>query len=114
VRWADGAASIGIGLLLVTVALVLADETRSLIAGEAVAAPILENLRGVIAHEPRITRVRELATLHLGPRVIMVALTAEFAAMDVSALAACVDDIAAALKVEEDRVAYVYVRPARS
>jgi len=39
---ADGAASIAIGLLPFGVSAVLANETRSLIAGEAVAAPIMD------------------------------------------------------------------------
>ena len=115
VRWADGGASIAIGALLVGVSSVLANETRSLIAGEAVAPPILEKLKHALAAESRIERVQELATLHLGPKVIMVALTATFRRdMDIPEFDDCVRDLSRALKAEDERVVYVYVRPAGS
>src|SRR5262245_12506140 len=44
ITWADGLASIAIGLLLASVAFVLANEMRSLIAGEAVAPIVMEQL----------------------------------------------------------------------
>src|SRR6202790_3549366 len=53
IGWADGAASIAIGLLLVGISAVLANETRSLIAGEAVAGPIMEELHRVLAADSR-------------------------------------------------------------
>ena len=47
--WADGAASVAIGLLLASVAWVLANETRSLIAGEAVAPIVMERLKEALS-----------------------------------------------------------------
>jgi divalent metal cation (Fe/Co/Zn/Cd) transporter len=75
IGWADGAASIAIGLLLVGVSAVLANETRSLIAGEAVAGPIMEELHRVLAADSRIVQIDEIATMHLGPQAILMALT---------------------------------------
>jgi divalent metal cation (Fe/Co/Zn/Cd) transporter len=113
VQWADGVASIAIGLLLMAVSMVLANETRSLIAGEAVAPPILEELKRVIAADPRMPRVDEVATLHLGPKVIMVALTVRFDSQaKLADFGTCVGDVSQALKAQDERVSYVYVRPA--
>lgn len=78
IPWADGAASIAISLLLVAVSAVLANETRSLIAGEAVAPAVMERLKAVLIAEGRILEVDEIATLHLGPQAILVALTLRF------------------------------------
>ena len=112
VPWADGAAAMLIGLLLVSMAIVLANETRSLIAGEAVAPATMGRLRRVLADDERIETVHEIATLHLGPHVILVALTISFAPeMKVLDLRDTIREITDALKAIEDRVTYVYVRP---
>ena len=73
ITWADGAASVGVGLLLASVAWVLANETRSLIAGEVVMAP-----KEALGRVDCITDLEEVATLHLGPGAILVALTLAF------------------------------------
>jgi cation diffusion facilitator family transporter len=110
--WADGAASIAIGLLLVGVALVMANETRSLIAGEGVAQPVLEEMEKVLAADDRIAWVEDISTRHLGPQEVMVALTLAFRpAMTAAAIDGAVREITAALKKAEPRVARVYVRP---
>lgn len=111
-HWADGAASIAIGLLLVAVAFVMANETRSLIAGEGVAQPILETLQKVLAADRRIASVEDVSTRHLGPKEVMVALTLELdPKLGGEAAADAVREITAALKKAEPRVACVYVRP---
>jgi cation diffusion facilitator family transporter len=69
---ADGLASVLIGVLLVLVAGFLANETRSLIAGEA-AAPIIEDrVRQALARGAHLGEPLRLRTLHLGPQTILV------------------------------------------
>ena len=111
VAWADGAASVGIGLIMTAVAAVLANETRSLIAGEAVSPPVLALLRGVLHKERRVVRTIEIATLHLGPRAILVVLTLEFQAdLTVNDLSRTINDITKAMRSADQRIASVYVR----
>ena len=112
-RWADGAASIAIGGLLTAVAIVLANETRSLIAGEAVASPVLADINRLLSADGRIARVVDIATLHLGPKTVLVALTLSFASeMTLTDLRQAIRDLTLALRQADGRIAYVYVRPA--
>ena len=75
VLWADGAASIAIGLLLIADSLVIAEATRSLISGESVSPSVLAEIRRQLKEDPPLPRVSGIKTLHLGPRTILVALT---------------------------------------
>jgi cation diffusion facilitator family transporter len=112
-RWADGAASIAIGGLLTAVAIVLANETRSLIAGEAVAPPVMAEIKRLLNADARIETVVEVATLHLGPRSVLVALTLSFASeMTLTELRQAIRELTIALQQADGRIAYVYVRPA--
>jgi cation diffusion facilitator family transporter len=112
VAWADGAASVAIGLLLACVAFVLANETRSLIAGESVAPVVMERLKETLDRITCITRLDEIATLHLGPGAILVALTLTFRPKATStSINAAILEITQCLQATDGRVAYVYVRP---
>ena len=73
VGWADAAASVAIGGLLMSVAVLLANETRSLIAGEAADPVVMARLQQAVAGAP--VAVSEIATLQLGPNRILAALT---------------------------------------
>jgi divalent metal cation (Fe/Co/Zn/Cd) transporter len=104
IAWADGAASIAIGLLLVGVSAVLANETRSLIAGEAVAGPIMEELHRVLAADSRIVQIDEIATMHLGPQAILMALTLRFRSeLSIPALDDAIREITFTLQAVEKR-----------
>lgn len=111
IAWADGAASVAIGLLLVAVSGVLANETRSLIAGEAVAPPVLEEMKRVLAADACIDEIADVATLHLGPQVILVALTLRFKTDSAAGLREAIRTLTAGLKSVDNRIVYVYVRP---
>ena len=109
--WADGAASVLIGLLLLCVAFFLANETRSLIAGEAAAPPIIEEVQKAARDDPRI-EVVELSTLHLGPKAILVEVAPRFRA-DLSAdeLKRTMTDLIARVRAADPRICSVFVRP---
>lgn len=113
--WADGAASVAIGLIMTGVAAILANETRSLIAGEAVSPPVLALLRDILHADGRVADIVEIATLHLGPRSVLVALTVNFQPdLTVGDLRRAIGDITAAMQQADGRVASVYVRPAQT
>jgi cation diffusion facilitator family transporter len=71
----DGAASIGIGLLLVVTAGFLANETRSLLTGEAASPRLVAAVRATLAADPRVKTVEELLSMHLGPAEVLMAVT---------------------------------------
>lgn len=70
----DGAASLVIGLILLANGTAILVATRSLIAGEAVAPPVLRDLWLTVRENEWSDRVSDLSTLHLGPSCILIAL----------------------------------------
>lgn len=75
---ADGFASIGIGLLLVATAGFMANETRSLLTGEAASPAVIADVRRILEEDERVVEVMEVLSLHLGPREILVGVTIDF------------------------------------
>lgn len=109
--WADGAASIAIGLLLMAVAAFMANETRSLIAGEA-AAPAIVDAACAALRDPRITDILEVSSLHLGPRSILVAVTVRFAEnMSGDEIRKAADEMVDRVRGADARICDVFLRP---
>ncbi len=69
----DVAGTVAIGLLLVTVAIVLAVETKSLLLGEAAAPRERELIAARIRANDHVLDILSLRTLHLGPEQVLVA-----------------------------------------
>jgi hypothetical protein len=72
---ADGAASVLIGLILVANGIAILIATRSMVAGEAVSPTVLHDLWLSVRGHPWSDRVSDLATLHLGPSCVLIAVT---------------------------------------
>jgi divalent metal cation (Fe/Co/Zn/Cd) transporter len=62
-----------IGILLVTIAIILAVETKSLLLGEAAAALDLAKIERAITGGNEVERIIHMKTLHLGPDELLVA-----------------------------------------
>ncbi len=69
----DGLATVAIGLLLVSVAVVLGFETKSLLLGEGASPEVADRIRAAVESEPLVERVIHMRTLHLGPEELLVA-----------------------------------------
>ena len=111
IAWADGAASVGIGLLLMAVAAILGNETRSLIAGEGAVASVTEEIRRRLAGDPRITAVERLRSLHLGPDTILVAADLGFRPdLDREGVGRAFQDLTRAVQEADPRVRDVFLR----
>ena len=71
-RW-DGVGSLGIGVLLGFVAVVLAIETKSLLIGESATVEVERAIVAALEDGPEVEQVIHLRTLHLGPDTLLVA-----------------------------------------
>jgi len=79
IEWADGAASIVIGVILAGTATMLAYETKGLLIGESAGLSVLSGIRRIVTAAPGVNRVNELRTMHLAPNDILLALSIDFA-----------------------------------
>jgi cation diffusion facilitator family transporter len=69
----DGLGTLGIGALLVVVAVVLAIETKSLLIGESATPEQEDAIEAALLGVPEVDRVIHMRTLHLGPEELLVA-----------------------------------------
>ena len=78
IAYFDGAASILIGVILAVVAILLAYESKGLLIGEAVDPETLKNIRRLAESDARVEAVKNVLTMHFGPRTILLAMDLQF------------------------------------
>jgi len=74
----DGLASIIIGLILVGTASWLAYETKGLLIGESANRHVVRDIKSILMASPKIERVNEVLTMHMGPDYILANLSVDF------------------------------------
>jgi divalent metal cation (Fe/Co/Zn/Cd) transporter len=90
----------------------MANETRSLIAGEAAAPIIVERARAALEADPRVASVVEVASLHLGPTSILMAVTLRFhGGLSGDEVQAAADELVAVTRAADSRIGDVFLRP---
>ena len=109
----DGAASMLIGVLLVTTALWQAAQIKNLLIGESADEYIVQGIRELAKTHGQIRDVEEISTLHMGPECIVVNLRAKFAE---ATYASEIDQVTHTLEWEISErfplVKFVYVKAA--
>jgi cation diffusion facilitator family transporter len=108
----DVAGTAGIGLLLVSVAVVLAIETKSLLLGEAAAPAAQQRISDALQATEGIDRIIHMRTLHLGPEELLVGVKVGVA-QDASAgvVAEAIDAAERAIRTAEPTARVIYVEP---
>jgi cation diffusion facilitator family transporter len=74
----DGAASIGISVVLALTALALARESKGLLIGEPASRALRESIAGIARSMPGILQAEIVFTVHLAPEQVVAALSLEF------------------------------------
>jgi cation diffusion facilitator family transporter len=74
----DGAASVGIGAILVCAALWLAYESKSLLVGEAADPEVVAAIREIAQADPDVEGLGAVLTMHIGPEDVLLNIEVQF------------------------------------
>ncbi len=74
----DAIASIVIGVILASIAALLAFESKGLLIGEAASRATQNGIRKIVGDTPGILATNELLTMHMGPQDILLNLSLDF------------------------------------
>ena len=108
----DGFASIAIGAVLASVAILLARETKGLLIGESADPALIDRVREILDRRPEIRSINHVRTIHTAPQAVFVAISADFAddlAMGRAEIA--IEEIERELKQVLPQLSSIYIRP---
>ncbi len=74
----DGLASIGIGVVLASVSVLLAIESKGLLIGEGADPKVVKGIREFLGADARIKRHNEILTMHFGPNEVLLNASLDF------------------------------------
>jgi cation diffusion facilitator family transporter len=108
----DGAASIGIALVLAVTAMLLARESKSLLIGEPAHPQVRESIVAIAAADPAVRQVNGVLTVQLGPSQVVATLSAEFEdSLTTPKIEACINRIEKAAKAAHAEIVALFVKP---
>ncbi len=106
----DGVASIGIGIVLAIVAVLLAYESRGLLVGEAADLATMEQVRLLTLEDAAVQEVVHLLTLQLGPQTILLNLDLRFHPhLSAAAVAQAVERIETTIRQHHPTIKHVFI-----
>ena len=108
----DGMASIGIGITLGCVAVLLAREAKELLIGEAADPALIAAIWAVMERQPAVICVNHVRTIHTAPDSIFVAVSADFEdRLAMGDAETVIERIEAELKAASPKISSIYIRP---
>lgn len=108
----DGIASIAIGLILATVAILLAREAKELLIGEAADPALIAAIWRIVESQQKISAVNHVRTIHTAPESIFVAVSADFEDdLPMDEAETLIEAIEVQLKAASPMISSIYIRP---
>jgi len=108
----DGIGSVGIGLVLLAVALFVGTEVASLLLNEAPPLALRGAIRGAVDEDPAVARVLNLVAVVVGSDRIMVALKVQFRDQPSgAALVAAINALERNLRARFPQIQHLFVEP---
>jgi divalent metal cation (Fe/Co/Zn/Cd) transporter len=108
----DGAASIGIALILGATAIFLARESKSLLLGEPASPEVQNKVLAIVQQDQAVQQANGVLTLHMGPQEIVAGLSIEFEDhLSAPEIEACVERLEARLKEEMPEITRLFIKP---
>ncbi len=113
-QYLDGVASIAIGLLLMSVAGILASRTQGLLLGEGVNPEELADIRRRVDSDPAVKSAGDILTMYMGPHDLLVNVGVCFAAeITAEQMHEAIHRIQADLQSAYPEINRVYAKPSR-
>ncbi len=110
--WIDGAASMAIGVVLCGVAAVIARQTHTLLIGAAASTEDRRTVETIVAESPRVLRVVEMLSLHVGPDDVIVALKVAFdPEIGLKDLEEVINEIERRIRAKLPRMRRIFIEP---
>jgi cation diffusion facilitator family transporter len=108
--WLDGAASIGIGLVMAMVAVLLLRESKGLLIGESATRAERAAIHAAACSDPDVRDVRRIVTQHYGPEAILVLMNVVFRpGLDSGAISEAIDRMEANIREVRPAVQHIYI-----
>ena len=108
----DALGSVGIGVLLGAIAVVLVIEMKSLLIGEAATTEQVEAIRSAIEGDGKVNRLIHMRTQHLGPDELLVGVKIEFdRRLGFEDLADAINDVEKRIRDVVPSARMIYVEP---
>jgi cation diffusion facilitator family transporter len=108
----DALGTLGIGILLVAISVVLTIEMKSLLIGEAATQEHIEAITSAATSSASVIRVIDLKTQHIGPEELLVAGKIEFdRGLDNAELSDAIDVVESAVRASVPLTMQIYLEP---
>jgi cation diffusion facilitator family transporter len=106
----DGAASLFIGLILGSVAVVLAYESKGLLVGEGADPQTLESIKKLAEADPGVKKILTPLTMHFGPHTVLLTVDIEFhKRLSAAEVEEAVDRLEKRIRNQHPEIKHIYI-----